>query len=187
MRNKTQLSILVVAALLVVDFVWFGLLPSRKQLELIRQLKARQMSVVDVAKTNLGKVAMLREELELLEEDMGEMDRYIPRDKSIGAFLTEISTLMTRHGLTNQIVVPGAEAAGAIAIRVPVAVHCQGKLEAIYGIYADLKGVERVVQIDEIVLKNDAAMAGHLRMEAQLAIFYQPDPIWEGNGHVSAL
>lgn len=187
MRSKTQLSIVAVGALLVIDFVWFGFLPSRKQLELIRKLEARQMGVVDVAETQRGEVAAVRQELEQLAQDMGEMGRHIPKEKSIGTFLTEMSLIMTRHGLTKQMIVPGPETAGDIAIRVPVAVHCEGKLKAIHGFYEDLKGIERLVQIDEILLENDAHLTGHLRMEAQFIIFYQPDPIWEADKRVSVL
>ena len=186
-RNKTQLSIVAVGALLVIDFVWFGFLPSRKQLELIRKLEARQLGVVDVAETQRGQVVAVRQELEQLERDMGELGRHIPKEKSIGTFLTEMSILMTRHGLTKQMIIPRTETAGDIAIRVPVAVHCEGKLKAIYGFYEDLKGIERLVRIDEMLLTNDAHLAGHLRMEAQFIIFYQPDPIWEADRRVSAL
>jgi len=181
------LSIVVVAALLVIDFVWFGFLPSRRQLELIRQLEARQMGVVDAAERQRGQVVEVRQELAHLERDMGQMGRYIPRDKSMGTFLAEMSLLMTRHGLTKQTIVPGTESAGDIAIRVPVSVHCEGTLRGIYGFYEDLKGMERLVQIGEVLLKNDAHLTGRLRMEAQFIIFYQSDPIWKGDEHVLAL
>lgn len=181
------MSIVVVGALLVIDFVWFGLLPSRKQLDVIRQLEARQMGVVDAARVKRGEVAAVQQELERLEHDMGEMGRHIPKEKSMGTFLTQMSVLMTRHGLTKQMIVPGAETAGDIAIRVPVAVHCEGKLKEIHGFYEDLKGIERLVKIDEVLLKNDESLAGNLRMEAQFIIYYQPDPIWEGDKRVLTL
>ncbi len=172
-RDKTQISIYMVGMLLIADFVWFGVLPSRGRLNTLRQSKAQQMEIVKRANELRAQLPGLRRQLNEYQGHIADVNVKVPTRKSVGSFLEAMSALMTRHGLTDQMVVPGTEQVGLVARELPITVQCFGRLEQLFSFYRDLEGAQRLIGIDQIQLENDPNVSGQVSMNTQLVIYYK--------------
>ena len=172
-RDKTQISIYMVGLLLIADFVWFGILPSRERLHVLEQSRSQQMDIIKRANELRVQLPGLRRQLIEYQGRIPDVNTKVPTHKSIGSFLESMSTLMTRHGLTEQIVVPGIEQTGLVAKQLPITVQCSGRLEQLFSFYRDLESAQRLIGIDQIQLENDPNISGQVSMNTQLTIYYQ--------------
>jgi Tfp pilus assembly protein PilO len=172
-RDKTQISIYMVGTLLIADFVWFGILPSRERLNGLRQSKAQQVEIIEKANELRAQLPGLRRQLNEHQGHIADIDAKVPIHKSVGSFLEVMSALMTRHGLTEQMIMPGSEQTGLMARELPITVQCSGRLEQLFDFYRDLEGARRLIGIDQIQLENDPNASGRVSMNTQLVIYYQ--------------
>ncbi len=171
-RDKTKISILIVAAMLVADFIWFGYLPSQDRLKTLRQARVLQAVGIDQAGEERLQLPGLRERLCQREAEIAQYEARLPRQKGMGQFLEDMSGLMTRHGLAEQVMIPqdGAQV-GAVSC-LPITFSCQGRLAQIFAFYRDLTDLERLVRVNRVSLDNDD-FQGMVSMEAEIVIFYR--------------
>jgi Tfp pilus assembly protein PilO len=174
LNRRTQLSIYIVGAMLVGDFVLFGYWPSRQRLETLQEARARQQSLVRRADCHRRQLTALRGRLAECDRTLAQYEDRIPSPPEMGTFLQEVSDLMARHGLEEQVVIPGPEIEVDGLSCVPMAVRCKGLLADLFAFFREIPSIRRLVQLESIRFTNDTAFSGHVQMDAQIVIFYRP-------------
>ena len=172
--RKTQLSIYVVGAMLVADFVLFGYWPSRQRCGVLQQTLAKQHSLVSLAKDRRQQLPALRTHLAQCDQALAEYQDRVPVHRELGSFVQDVSGLMTSHHLQDQVIVPGVETQVEGLSAVPVAVRCKGRLTDLFGFYRQLASIRRLVQLETIRFTNDPDLGGHVQVEARMVIFCRP-------------
>jgi len=172
-RDKTQISIFVVGAMLIADFIWFGYIPSQKRLSALQQSRSRQLQVIETANAKRAQLPGMRKTLHMYERSAASHERQIPEQKDIGRFLQDMSACMTRHGIQRQMIVPGSEHAAEVVKFMPVTVHGCGRLTQFFAFFQDVQAMTRLVRIRTVHFDNDPAYEGRLTMESELVIYYQ--------------
>jgi len=177
--RKTQLSIYVVGAMLMADFVLFGYWPSRQRCGALQQAIAKQQSLVSLAKDRRRQLPALRTHLAQCDQALAEYQDRVPVHQELGSFLQDVSGLMTCHHLQDQVIVPGAEAQVEGLSAVPVTVSCKGRLTDLFGFYRKLASIRRLVQLETIRFTNDPDLGGLVKVEARMVIFCRPEGPYE--------
>jgi len=171
LRDKTKISILIVGAMLVADFIWFGYLPSQDRLSTLRQARRLQTAKIDQASRERVQLPHLRKRLSQREAEIVQSEARWPQQKGMGQFLEDMSGLMAKHGLADQVMIPLDEARVGSISCLPITFRCQGRLTQIFAFYRDLAALGRLVRVQKVSLDNDD-LQGTVRMEAQVVIFY---------------
>lgn len=174
-RDKTQYMIYILAVVLVADFIWFAYLPSRRRLEALRESRRQQTSTVTEAQEITWQIPDVRQQMNTLEEEILQWYQRVPEERTMGDFLKDIARLMTQHGLTEQVMVPGTEIGTQGLVCIPVSIHCRGTLQQLFVFYQDLQALQRLVRFEKISLQRDSARTdGHVTMQTDIVIFYRP-------------
>jgi Tfp pilus assembly protein PilO len=171
LRDKTKISILIVGAMLVADFIWFGYLPSQDRLRTLRQARRLQAGKIEQASHERLQLPGLRERLSQSEAEFAQSEARLPQQKGMGQFLEDMSGLMARHGLAEQVMIPQEEARVGSVRCLPITFRCQGRLAQMFSFYRDLVDLGRLVRVQKVSLNNDN-FQGTICMEAQIVIFY---------------
>ena len=96
---------------------------------------------------------------------------------NLGAFQQQISDLMKKHGLTEQLIEPGEELEADEVTCKPVSIQCKGRLEQVYNFFDSLESLDRLVRIERVQLTNDNEYSGQVSMQAKTVIFYRSGEI----------
>ena len=172
--RRQQLWLYMAAVLFCADFVFFGYLPSHRRLQSLREAGRQQGLMIQTAAAQSKELPQLRTRLRDTEQVIERYESYIPQRASLGIFLQEIAQIMTKHHLTDQVVVPGRET-GSNAVRcVPVRINCKGGLKDLFGFFQDFQAMDRLVRIEKVVLQNSSDFLGQVTIETDAVIFYRP-------------
>jgi Tfp pilus assembly protein PilO len=174
-RDKQQIAICVVAAMLIVDFVLFGCLPLRTRLKAINTARAAQKLIVSKAVAEQKQLPILKEQLAKLKQTVGDHHVTVPAQTDFGVFLQQIAGLMSGQNLTEQVVTPGAEIHTEDLNCIPVNLQCKGRLVHIFEFFRQLQQLDRLIRIESVKLINDRELGGQVSMETQAFVYYRPD------------
>jgi Tfp pilus assembly protein PilO len=174
-KNRTQLSIYVVGAMLLADFILFGYWPSQQRLRALQQARARQQSGMLLADVHRPQVAPLDRQRIRCERALAVYHGRIPTHRELGSFLQQLSDVMMQHQLQDQVIIPGGEVSGGGLVMVPVTVRCRGSLADLHGFYRQVDSIGRLMRVEKVQFTNDPDLGGCVRMEAQMVIFYRAD------------
>ncbi|OHB55161.1 MAG: hypothetical protein A2173_00315 [Planctomycetes bacterium RBG_13_44_8b] len=169
--KKQQALICVVAVMLIVDFVWFSCLPLHKTMKAIKQTETSLGLAINKGTAGGRQLPLLNEQLKKLRQTTINYELSIPRQRDIGAFLQQLTDLMTEHNLREQIVAPQEETRAAGLGCIPVKMQCKGKLANIFEFYKRLQSMERLVRIEQVNLVNDNRFNGEVSVESKMVIF----------------
>lgn len=172
--RRRQVWVYIVALLFCADFAFYGYLPSHRRLQSLRQTSAQQQQAIVMAAAQSQELGGLKMRLKSAEQIIEHYDAYIPHEASLGAFLQEIAQIMTRHHLTDQVVVPGQERESDGVRCVSVHVNCQGSLKDVFSFFRDFQRMDRLVRIEKVALKNDSDLTGRITMDADAMIVHRP-------------
>lgn len=182
-RNRTQLSIYVVGAMLMADFVLFGYWPSWQRLDALEEARGRQQSRIRLADCHRRQLPDVQDRLVQCDRALAQYRDRVPANRDLGSFLQEVSGLMSEHHLQgielkDQGTVPGTDADGLICI--PLAIRCKGGLSDLFGFYRQFTSVRRLVGFEMIRFTNDPDWGGRVQMDATMVIYYRPQSPSEG-------
>ncbi len=172
-RARRQVWIGIVAALFVCDFIWCGYLPSARRLRSLRESRAQQQRTIQMAEAQGQELPKLRVRLRDTQRAVERYEACVPAENSLGTFLQQITSIMTRHSLADQVVVPGKEWESDSFSGIPIHMTGTGALTNIYRFCNDLQALGRLVRVEKVVLKNDSACTGRVSMDVEAVIFYQ--------------
>ena len=173
-RNKTQLSIIIVATLLIADFIWFGYLPSKQRLKILEHSRERKLAMVRKANAERLKLPDLKKQVSHYTQKSVAEYPHVPVQKEVGQFIQSISLSMKKHQIQRQMILPKPEVSAGSLKGIPVMIQGYGHLNQFYGLFKDIDALERTVRMNKIRFDNDEHLQGRVYMEAVFVIYYQP-------------
>ena len=159
--------------MLLVDFALFGYLPSHNRIRSLKVAKADQRAVVATATHRAAELPEAQARLEALKEQVADFEANVPPARSLGAFLHQITDIMTEQQLSDQVVAPGNEIKMNGLSCIPVRMTCKGRLKQIFEFYKQLQSLDRLVRIERVTFENDADLTGVVSMQTEAAVYYQ--------------
>jgi len=172
-RERQQLTICVITAVIVGGFVLFRYLPLRSKMKAIRQIKSAQALTIAKGAANNKQLLLLNEQLLELQRELENYETKIPEQSDIGVFLHKIADLMNEHDLSDQMIEPRKEIKSEKLNCIPVKMQCKGKLARIFEFFRQLQGLDRLVRIEQVKLSNDSDFNGQVGMESMAIIYYR--------------
>lgn len=170
MLNRAQIWIYLVCSLLVADFVLFGYLPAKRQLDGLGQILAQEQHNQQLAQYYRRQLPQLRQRLSDLDQQVLAYSALIPEDPQMGPLIKQLCVLMAGR-LFNYTLVPSEPHQADGIWRTPVQVVGEGTLPDIYAFLGDLRSMERLVRIIGFRVSNDRSITGRLRAELDLEVF----------------
>ncbi len=174
-HRKQQMWVYVIAGLFVCDFVLCGYLPSHDRLASLGRAQAQQRQTIQMAAAQSAELPGIERRLRGMETAVAGYDLRVPADRALGAFLQQISGVMTDCRLTEQVVLPlpGKEVKTDDLNCVPIHVACRGTLTDIFGFFKKLQTLERLVRIEKVAMENDSDLTGQISLQVEAVIFEQ--------------
>ena len=172
-RERQQLTICIVAVVIIGGFVFFRYLPIRRRIKAIRQTKSTQTLTVVKGSADSKQLQLLKEQLLELQKELENYESNIPEQRALGEFLQGIADVMNEHNLTEQVIEPGNEVRAEKLNCIPVNIQCKGKLAQIFDFFRRLQVLDRLVRIEQVKLSNDSDFSGEVSMEAKAVIYYR--------------
>jgi Tfp pilus assembly protein PilO len=170
--EKQQLGIFAAIAVLIGVFAVLQYCPLRSSAHAMEKLKSAQISATSKTEEQIKNLPSLRTQLVQMQAEIGDYNRKIPNDRSLGVFLQEIADVMNKHNLGEQMVQPDSEVAVDGLMCIPVRMQCKGSLRQIFEFFRSLGAVERLIRIEQVQLKNDSDLSGTITMTAKGNIYY---------------
>ena len=171
-HRRQQVWVCIIAGLFVCDFIVCAYLPLQQRLTSLRQAKAEQRRVLDMAAGQGEELSGLRARLRDTQRLVDQFEVSVPSDNALGAFLQQVTTLMTGQKLTDQVVLPGAEAESDGLGCIPISMTCRVTLANLFGFFRELQSLDRLVRIESVKIENDGTFSGQLTMQTEAYIFY---------------
>lgn len=172
-RNKQQIMIFAIAALMIIAFAGGIYLPLSKESKAVSSQRDLQLLMINDAAQQNNKLDELKSQLETLRSQIRIQQSSIPEELQLGQFLQTLASLMNQYDLQEQFVKPGQERKAEQLWCVPIVIRCKGRLLQIYDFFKSLQSLERLIRIEAVTLSNSADMTGHLTMEMKAVIFYR--------------
>jgi Tfp pilus assembly protein PilO len=172
-KERQQLTICVVAGVIVGGFVLFRYLPLRGRMKALKATKAAQTLTIVKGTTDNKQLFLLKEQLLKLHRKLENYEANIPEQRAIGEFLHRITDLMNENNLREQVIEPLKEVKTEKLNCIPVNMQCKGKLAQIFEFYRQLQGLDRLIRIEQVELSNDSDFSGKVSMEARAVIYYR--------------
>jgi len=172
-RERQQLTICIIAGVIVGGFVLFRYLPLCSKIKAIRQIKSAQALTIAQGAADNKQILLLNEQLSELQRELKNYEAKIPEQSDIGGFLHKIADLMNEHSLSDQMVEPRKEIKTEKLNCIPVKMQCKGKLTQIFEFFRQLQGLDRLVRIEQVKLSNDSDFNGQISMESRAIIYYR--------------
>ena len=172
-REKQQLTICLIAGVIVGGFVLFRYLPLRSKMKAVRQIKSAQALTIAKGAADNKQMLLLNEQLLELQCELKNYEEKIPEQSDIGGFLHKIADLMNEHNLSEQMIEPRKEIKTEKLNCIPVKMQCKGKLAQIFEFYRQLQDLDRLVRIEQVKLSNDSDFNGQIGMESRAIIYYR--------------
>jgi len=172
-KERQQLTICVITAVIVGGFMVFRYLPLRSKMKALRQKKSEQSLIIAKGAADNKQLFLLKEKFSELQHKLENYEANIPLNSDIGIFLHTIADLMNKHNLGKQVIEPHKKIEADNINCIPVKMQCTGKLARIFEFYRELQSLKRLVRIEQVKLSNDKDFSGQVSMEAQAIIYYR--------------
>ncbi|MFZ0035612.1 MAG: type 4a pilus biogenesis protein PilO [Sedimentisphaerales bacterium] len=174
-RERQQITICVVAAIMVCVFVLFGYLPLRKGMKSVEQAYTAQMLAISKVSAQRQQMPAAREQLLQLQTVVRNYERKVPAQRELGVFLHRITNLMNEHNLREQLIQLDEEIKAEELNCIPVNMQCKGRLSQIFEFYRQVQGLDRLVRIEQVKLVNDDGFSGEVIMQTKAVIYYRAE------------
>jgi len=173
LRQRQQLVIFIIAALIVSGFVFLRYLPLNKKISQIHDSQQQQLSVIAKADIEKAKLTDLQQQRDTILEQLKDYDRNIPANRDLGGFLQEIADMMNTAELVEQLVEPGQEVQGKKLVSIPINMQCKGRFEQIFTFYQLLQNLDRQIRIEDVKLTNSGGYNGLVKMQTKAVVYYR--------------
>lgn len=173
-REKQQILIYAIAGLIVGGGVLLRYLPLRKKIKSFEQVRSAQETIIANASSKKSQLPVLKAQLLQLQSTAGNYQENIPDQQEIGVFLQQITNLMNKCNLKDQIIKPGREQQVDELYCIAVDMQCKGELSRIFEFYKSLEDMQRQIRIRQVKLENDEDFSGEVSMQTEVVIYYRP-------------
>jgi Tfp pilus assembly protein PilO len=172
-RERQQITICVIAGVIVCIFVLFWYLPLCEKTKAIKQTKATQTLAIAKGTADSKQLPLLRKQLLKLQTELRDYEANIPEQRALGVFLHKIADLMNEHNLKEQVIAPGGEVEADKFNCIPVSMQCKGKLAQLSEFYRRLQALDRLVRIEKVRLSNDSSYNAEVSMATEVVVYYR--------------
>jgi Tfp pilus assembly protein PilO len=172
-RERQQLTICTVAVVIIGGFVLFRYMPLKREIKAVKQNIYTQKLTIVKGAADVEKVPLIKQQLLNIQSELKDYGANIPDQRDLGVFLRRIATLMNEYQLREQVIVPREEVKGDKFSCIPLNMRCKGKLSQMFDFYKQLQGLDRLIRIERVKLRNDNNFSGEVSMETDAVIYYK--------------
>jgi type IV pilus assembly protein PilO len=153
---KTSRYIISAGLPLLVLLLFFFLYykPKTAEINRLRGDIERQELELSVLRKKIAMLPQLKERYEVLIAELESLKVQLPKENEVTNLLKQISDLGVKAGLTIKLWEPGPKRVhpNGIVYEIPVLVKMKGTYHRLGRFYSMLTGLERIVNVDDIVL-----------------------------------
>lgn len=149
--------------------------PLRKKIEAVEQNIFAQKLTIAKGAADGEQLPLLKQQLLKVQSELEDYEANIPDQRALGVFLQRIAALMNEHNLREQVIEPREEVKGDKFCCIPLSMRCKGKLSQMFEFYKQLQGLDRLIRVERIKLKNDNSFSGEVGMETEAVIYYRAE------------
>jgi Tfp pilus assembly protein PilO len=172
-RERQQITICVVAGVIVCVFLLFWYLPLQKRMKVVTQAKTAQALAIAKGASDGRQLPVVMEQLQELRTMLESYEANIPEQNTFGGFLGRVADLMNENNLKGQQITPGEEVKADNFNCIPISIRCKGELAQIFKLYRQLQAFDRLIRIEQVKLSNDVGYKGQVSMETKAIIYYR--------------
>jgi Tfp pilus assembly protein PilO len=174
-REKKQITIFIVAIVIIGGFILFRYIPLQKRTKSIKKERDEQMLTIAKGISDSEQLPLFIEQLQKLRSKLENYEENIPKQRDHGLFMQRIFELMKQNNLREQVIEPRQEIETEGLICIPINMECKGELTQIYNFYRRLQEQDRLIRIRQIKFKNSNDFNGEVSMEAEVVIYYRTE------------
>jgi Tfp pilus assembly protein PilO len=160
---------------MIAGFVLVRYRPLRKKMDLVEQAKAAHTIAMAKALAQGSQLSPFKEQLVEFRSSVGDYRTKVPANRNLGDFLQQITNLMNKHDLTEQLIQPGQQFKAEQFNCIPVNMRGTGSFKQIFEFFRSLQTLDRLVRIQRVELLNDSDFGGTVTILADTVVYYQPD------------
>ena len=172
-RERQQIVIFCLAGAILGGFVLFRYLPLRERIKAVKSRFIETQFAIGQASARSGQLPALKKQLARLQSSAGNYEANIPVQRSLGAFLQQLTVLMNRHNLKEQLIAQGEEIEADELNCIPVSMQCRGRLAQVFEFYKSLRDLDILVRIEQVKLVNSSDFNGEISMQTRAIIYYR--------------
>lgn len=170
--NKKQIVLISIIIAMIAGFFFLQYLPTMARIKESKELEMQRQAQQAKVDSDLHKLPDLMKKMESFKADIGDFDKRIPLERDYGVFLQDVTMLMQKYALEDQVVMPSDEKKYAELNCIPVTVECTGKLEQVFNFFKDVETSQRLFRIEQIRFENKE-YNGSVKVYAKGSIFYR--------------
>lgn len=170
--NKKQIILFSIIIAMLAGFFFLQYLPTMARFKEAKEMETQRKALQAKVDSDLQKLPDLLEKLEELKINVGDFDKRIPVERDYGVFLQDVTTLMQKYSLGDQLVRPSDETKYADLNCIPVTMECTGKLNQVFDFFKDVEASQRLFRIEQIRFENKE-YSGNVKVYAKGSIFYR--------------
>lgn len=156
----------------VATFAGVAFYPQQRKLGHVRQeiVRADQQLVAD--RQAVACVPEMVQQVDELKRRFKNFDRRLPAQQELSEFLKEISTTVLAERLENQVIQPGNPTRGDLYNRLPILLQFEGGFQGLANFLSKLDQMERLTQIESIVVRPVKPESDRLKVEMKVNIYF---------------
>ena len=112
--------------------------------------------------------------MDMTVEKVGKFSENIPSSRKFALLYDEITEIMKKHNLTEQLIQPGKETEGRNITSIPISIQCSGKLEDIFEFFKSIESFDRLIRIEKLEMVNKTD-GDTIKMKADAKVYYRPN------------
>lgn len=174
--QRRQLMMCGAVSVVMAAFLLLRHIPLHRSEAAVRKVMIAQELAMAGAQARMEQLPRLREQVEKLRSEVGDFQAKVPWGRpAYGAFLEQITRLMDKHHLEEQLVQPQQELQTEQVNCIPVSVQGKGRLKQIFNFFRSLQKLDRKIRISRVELTNNEEFnfgKSKLSVKADVGIYY---------------
>lgn len=174
MRNidKQQFIIIIVAVVSLGGFGLLRYLPLAGKTRAIKAAREQFQAGDREVKSQARQIPLLNAKMEQVKSKIGDYDSKIPFGREFASLYDEITDVMKKHNLSDQLIQPGGEIAGNEISTIPISIECSGNLKDIFGFFRSIESFDRLIRIESLEMKSEIEH-DIIAVKAGVLVFYR--------------
>jgi Tfp pilus assembly protein PilO len=174
MNERRDSLIMIAAALGLGAIYWYGVdRPQQRKLALLRDEIALLREDVALRDAKRGDMGELEKRLAAAESALGTFRTRIPGSAELGSFVAEVSKMADGRGLRERNLVPLEPQPHGGLMALPIRMGFLASFEATFAFLRDVSESPRVTRVSELKLERPDPFRGEVKAELTLQVFYE--------------
>jgi len=173
--QKQQLTIVIIAVVVMVWFVLVAYLPLRQGKMQTEEAALEHSTHQMRTDSELKQLPQLKTQLKQIERAVANYEAQVPSTTQLGTFLQQMAEVMNTYNLKGHLIEPGDEVTTKKLNSIPVNIKCTGNLRQIFEFFKSLEKFDRAIRIEKVQLRNDKDFTGEVKMHTKLYVYCTPE------------